>query len=544
MPVISAPYEELVALIGQRISKETLIERVPMMGGAFEGERTGTLDFEFFPNRPDLLSVEGLARACRAFFDVKPGFPHYRVEAPSETVEIDAHVAKIRPVLGFCRVKNVALDDARLAELIELQERLTVGPGRKRRKVAIGIHDAAQVRGPFRYQAVKPDAVRFVPLQMSKELTPKEILEQHEKGRLYRHLVEGHDRVPLIVDGDGQVLSMPPVINGQLTALTTRTREVIVDVTGTEERTVLGVLNIVATSLAERGGALQAFTLRRGTKQWSTPDLSPIETVLPLARVTELLGIKPTPAEAAAYLGRMGHEFEAKGEKSGTVRTPAWRLDILHPDDLVEDVGIGYGFDRFTPRLPTAAQFGGMTDRAKRLRKARTALLGLGFTEVLTLTLTGKPDAFDRIGAPARPVVEVLNALTEDHTLLRPSLFPSLLGILRANKHRELPQAIFEAGLVVPDASGPQPTNQLRVAGLRMAARASFAECKGVVEALLRDLARPAEVQPGATAGFLDGRCGRLVHEGAEVGFFGEVHPRTLEAYELGAPCFGFEIHL
>ncbi|MFO1534000.1 MAG: phenylalanine--tRNA ligase subunit beta, partial [Thermoplasmatota archaeon] len=169
-----------------RVPRDDLVARVPMMGGAYDGEdEDGHLLFEFFPNRPDLLSIEGLARACRAFFDVAPGLPRFEVAAPTDTVTIESSVTKVRPHIGFARVRGLRLDDRRLAQLIELQERLTVGPGRKRRKVAIGIHDAAPVRGPFTYKAVARDSVRFVPLGMTEALTPEEIFAKHEKGRLY-----------------------------------------------------------------------------------------------------------------------------------------------------------------------------------------------------------------------------------------------------------------------------------------------------------------------------------------------------------------------
>jgi len=543
VPVLPVDYETLSRLIGRRIPRDELIARVPMMGGAYDGEKDGKLLFEFFPNRPDLLSVEGLARACRAFFDVEPGLKPYPVTPSGDEVHVESSVTKVRPHIGFARVEGVHVDDALLVELIDVQERLTTGPGRRRKKVAIGIHDAAPVKGPYHYKAVKADEVHFVPLQMEAPLTPREILEQHEKGRLYRHLVD-EKRIPLIVDRDGQVLSMPPVINGQLTALTTRTRDVLIDVTGTDERATLGLLAIVATSLAERGGRIRSLEVLRGKTRTTTPNLEPARTSLALSRVKELLGITPTPDELQRYLGRMGHGVEATTARSATVASPAWRLDLLHADDLVEDVGVGHGFDKFKPRLPAVAQFGGIHATAQTRRRARTLLLGLGFTEVMTLTVTSRGDALDAIGAANTSTVEIANPVTLEHAILRPHLFTSLLGILRANKHRELPQSVFEVSFVLPTAEGNPPPNELRAAALRIAPRAPFAECKGLVESFLRDLGRAATIEAGAVPGFIPGRCARLVEDGKAVGFFGEVHPETIGAFDLGAPILGFEVVL
>lgn len=546
MPVLPVDYEELVRLIGRRVPRDELVERVPMMGGAYDGSsEDGKLLFEFFPNRPDLLSVEGLARACRAFFDVRPGLQSYAVEPGGESVTVDPSVLQVRPVLGFARVEGLPMDEALLLELIDVQERLTAGPGRRRKKVAIGIHDAAAVRAPYVYKGATWDEVRFVPLQMDRELTPREILEQHDKGRLYRHLVEGQGRVPLIVDADGQVLSMPPIINGRLTALTTRTRDVLVDVTGTDRRAVLGLLNIVTTSLAERGGRIRSLELVEGRKRRVTPDLTPQEMALPYARIRELLGLEPTPADVGTYLARMGHELRPKNRAAGLVLSPAWRLDLLHPDDLVEDVGIGYGFDRFQPRMPAVAHFASVTPTSRTSQLARTLLLGLGFTEVATLTVTSRADALAKVGARDLPVVELANPVNTEQDILRPHLYTSLLAILRANKHRDLPQAIFEVGFVVRmNREASAPRNELRAAAVRAAGRATFAECKGVVEAFLRDAGRTATVGPGDAPGFIPGRCARLDRDGQDIGFFGELHPETVAAFGLSTPVYGFEVVL
>ncbi len=546
VPVLGVGYDDLVHLIGRSIPRDELIARVPMMGGAYDGEKEGQLLFEFFPNRPDLLTVEGLARACRAFFDVEPGLKRYAMDASGDTVTVDPSVTRVRPVIGFARVERLDLTDALLAELIDVQERLTTGPGRKRKKVAIGIHDAARVKGPFRYTTVGLDEHAFVPLQMDRPLTPRQIFEQHDKGRIYGPLLAGHSRVPLIVDREDQVLSLPPVINGQLTALTTQTQDVIVDVTGTDERSTLGILSIVVTSLAERGGRIKSVQLLEGKAAKPSrvsPDLSPQQSKLSYARIRQLLGLEVGPREALTYLGRLGHHFEPTSASGGTVSSPAWRMDLLHMDDLVEDVGIGYGFEKFEARLPAVAQFGGIHERARKARRVRTLLVGLGVTEDVTLTITNKQDALFRTGAPDRALVEVANPVTMEQSVLRPHLYTSLLGLLRSNKHRELPQSVFEVGLVVP-GHRDDGANELRVAALRMAPRATFAECKGIVETFLRDAQRPATLEAGFAPGFIPGRCARLVHEGTAVGFFGELHPETIQAFELGAPIFGFEVAL
>ena len=105
-------------------------------------------------------------------------------------------------------------------------------------KVAIGVHDLDAVTPPFRYIA-SPRNRSFVPLDFDREMTLEEILTDHPKGRDYAHLVENFDKFPLIVDAENRVLSFPPIINGELTRVTTATKNILLDCTGTDRKAVM-----------------------------------------------------------------------------------------------------------------------------------------------------------------------------------------------------------------------------------------------------------------------------------------------------------------
>jgi phenylalanyl-tRNA synthetase beta chain len=545
VPVIRFDAEDLARLMGRKIPTKELAERLPMIGGDLDKVEGSQVTIEFFPNRPDLLSVEGVARAAKAFFDVRHGLTEYSVNKAQDEVRIEPSVARIRPHIAFARVTGIKLDDARLKDLIDLQERLTMGLGRKRKRVAIGIHDAKDVRPPFTYTAVDRNLHPFVPLGHEQEMTPAQILERHEKGRAYAHLLEGFKRVPLITDADGHVLSLPPVINGRRTQLTTQTRDVLVDVTGTDKAAVEGTLNIVVTALAERGGKIHGVRHVKGKRSWVAPDLAPATWKLKRKEAEGLLGIPLSDKDAALYLGRMGHRIVSSNKATWTIQVGAWRVDVLHPVDLIEEIAIGYGFEAFQERLPELAMFGGQRAAALTAQRARTALLGHGFTEVVTLTLTGRADHFEGVGAAAGPVVEVTNPVTQEQAILRTRLLPGLLGILRANKRNPLPQAVFEVGNVVSiDTDSGETHNRLAAAAVRIASRSSFADAKGAALAIARDLGLDVRVESGRADGFVEGRTGILMGANGRLGAFGEIHPRTLAHFELEAPAYGIEIEL
>jgi phenylalanyl-tRNA synthetase beta chain len=136
---------------------------------------------------------------------------------------------------------------------------------------------------------------------------------------------------------------------------------------------------------------------------------------------------------------------------------------------------------------------------------------------------------------PDRAVV--LNPVTTDLTTLRSSVLPGLMNLLRLNKHRELPQKIFEVADVVWAGK-----NVRRLGGATIHHRASFTEGKSLVLSLLRDVGRSGSIEPVEDPNFIPGRAAAVLLEGREVGRFGEIHPRILEAYTLAQPVMAFEL--
>src|SRR5437667_593042 len=295
---VDVHHDDLVDLLGQRLSLEECVDRITFMGAGPEGVQGDVMTFDIFPNRPDLYSVEGIARGLRGFLGLEVGLPVYRVEASGIEFVVDRSVADVRPFAVGGIVRGLELEDALLRSLVDLQEKLHLTVGRHRKKVAIGIHDMEKVTPPYSYKAVLPEDVRFTPLGMAEEMDLRDILEKHEKGREYAHLVASKPRFPIITDSRGQILSFPPVINGILTQLTPDTRNLFIDVTGTDLEAVNGCLVILATALAERGGRIQTVRTTYADRTLETPDLAPRPHSLDLSRVNKLLGLSLKPAEA------------------------------------------------------------------------------------------------------------------------------------------------------------------------------------------------------------------------------------------------------
>ncbi len=541
MPVINFGYRDLCSLIGEEVPRERLLERIPMIGADMhdtEGE-VEEMSVEFFPDRPDLYSVEGLARGMRAFLDIEPGMMEYEVEDTDIDVYIDDSVKDVRPIFLCAAVFDVDIDDAMLRSIMEMQEKLHITIGRKRSKLAIGIHDLDKVTPPFTYKAVDPHSIRFVPLAKTEEWDLEEILEKHEKGVGYRHLVEKYDRYPVITDANGDVLSFPPIINGALTTVTTETHNLFIDVTGYDEKMVKGALDIICTSLAERGGSIGSVVMHADGKEWRSPDLSSTSWSISASECSKFLGADLTPEDTVEALRRMGLDAMADGD-TVYVEVPSTRLDIMHKVDLFEDVATGYGFERFGVKKHTLSQTtGGLKPTTLVSDSVRDVMVGLGFTEVTTLTLSSQRDEFVMSGLPEKDVVRVLNPITEDHTCLRAYLIPSLLRILLRNKRRDLPQMIFEVGDVIEDTK-----RRTHAAAAVMASKTSFTSIKSYTESLLRELRAEYEIRASDIATFIPGRGAEVVVDGETVGYFGEVSPEVLANFEINHPVMAFEIDL
>ena len=523
--------DDLADLVGKSLSIEEFVDRITFMGAGPEGVQGDVMTFDVFPNRPDLYSVEGIARGLRGFLGLEVGLPVYHVEPSGIEFLVDRSVADVRPYAVGGIVRGLELEDALLRSLVDLQEKLHLTVGRRRKKVAIGIHDMDKVTPPYTYKAVLPTDVRFTPLGVAQEMDLLEILTKHEKGREYAHLVASQPVFPIITDARGQVLSFPPVINGIRTQLTSDTRNLFIDVTGTDLEAVNGCLAILSTALAERGGRIETVKTKYPDRILETPDLAHRPHSLDLRRANALLGLSLTPGEAVEGLRRMRHDARANGDAI-SVLSPGYRLDLLHEVDLAEDLAIASGYDRYPRGLPHRQTIGASLAANDFAETLRVLLVGYGYQEVMSLTVASAKDAFE---TPDR--VRIRNPLNEDLTTLRSSLLPSLMNIFRLNKHRELPQRVFEISEVVLEAR-----NVRRIGAAALHHKASFTEAKSLVLSLMRDVGQSANVDGVEDANFIPGRAASVLIDGREIGRFGEIHPRILEAYSLVQPVMAFEL--
>jgi len=534
MAIITLNYEYLKRLT--KTDKDTILKSLPMIGSDIERLEEDHADVEFFPDRTDLYSVEGVARAMRGFLGIETGLPEYPVLESEISFSIDPALAGIRPVLGSAVIRNLRFDDASIESVMALQEALHWAIGRGRSKVAIGVHDLSTITPPFRYIASPRDR-QFVPLDYTEPMTMDQILAIHPKGRAYAGIVEHFERFPLIVDANDQVLSFPPIINGELTRVTSDTTDILLDVTGTDQRAVQNTVAIICTAFAEAGGTIESVTID-GQK---TPSLAPVERIIDCDECSRLIGVPLTPESIVPLLEKMRFGAEPLEGSKVLVLVPCFRADIMHDWDIFEDVAIAYGFDRFPATLPPTFTIG-TEDPAGRLARFVSGIaIGLGYTEVMPFTLTNERVSYVQMQRPrSDAALTVLHPISIENTMVRTDLLPMLLEILQLNKHRELPQRIFTVGEVNERALTYQ-----KVAGAAIHPAADFSEIYATVDAILRELGIDTlTIATSDDPAFLSGRQGAIMNGSEKTGCFGELHPDVIVAFDLEHPVIGFEIDL
>lgn len=536
MVTVEINKNDLLNLIGKKISNEEIEQTLFLLKVevSFSGD---TIECELNPDRPDMFSVEGIARAIKGFL----GIESPKKYAINETnIILKKESAESRPFIACATIENVQLTDDLIKSLMQIQEKLHATIGRNRKKVAIGVHDLDAIKPPLVYKDVEPEKIRFVPLQDDKEMNLNEILENHPKGVDYAFILQGKEKYPVILDTQG-VISFPPIINSERTRVTEKTKNLFIDVTGTDEKSVLQTLNILVCNISERTGRIGSVKIsNKRTPQFESKIFS-----LEIEEINKLLGSGLTENEIGEILERMLYTVvKLKGGKID-VLIPPHRIDILHNVDIIEDVAIGYGYNNIIPILPKIATIGGLSNKEKFSRKVRDLMIGLGFQELMTFILTSKENNFDKMSTIG-VCVEIANPVSKEYTICRTWLLPSLLKVLSENKHNEYPQKIFEIGdCVVIERESETRTRTIRkLAGVISHDNVNLTEMKSAIESILKNIGMKYDIKPFKHVSFIDTRCGEIYYENKHIGFFGEIHPRIIENWKLEKHVIGFEIDL
>jgi len=547
MPTIKLNKKTVLDLLGKNISDDLLAEKISMLGTDLEEITKDEINVEIFPNRPDLLSEQGFARALKSFLEIELGLKKYNVKKSNYKMIIDKSVKKVRPYTACCVVKNLNFDDEKIKEVIQIQEKLHVTFGRNRKKAAIGIYPLEHIKMPIYFKAQKPENIFFQPLESNRDMNGLEILRNHPTGKEYAHLLEGLDKFPFFIDSNNNILSLPPIINSNKTGrITFDTKEVFIECSGFDKEVLSKCLNMIVTALADMGGEIYEMEVENlhENLKYKLPNLNPDEMSLDLDYVNKRLGLNLTKKDAIHNLSKMGYGYDSKKDK---VLIPAYRNDILHSIDLVEDISIAYGFDNFNSEIPNVSTIGSESKIEVFKQKLRETLIGLGMYESKTYNISSSQTQTTYMNLEInKDLILLKNSLTKDFDCLRKAILPSILNTLKINKSYEYPQLFFDFGRVFFKDTTKE-TNICEKDNLGIVvcqANSDFTKIKQILDVIFNSLGINYKLEELNSETYINGRQAKIIYKSEIIGELGEIHPGVLNNFELEMPTCGIEIDI
>lgn len=536
MPTITFAPEDLNKLVGQKIDENKLTQLLECAKAELEAKLTTEITVKFNDtNQPYLWSVEGLARLFRCLLGKEKGIPAIKTEKPKEEILFDKRLTKIRPYIACFTATGKKIDDYLLKQLIQLQEKLAENFGKKREKISIGVYPLKNIAFPISYRAASPEE-KFTPLDFHQEISLRQVLEKHPKGKEYGRLIEKENLFPVFSDSKKNILSLIPIINSEQTGrLIEGDDALLFDTTGTDEESVNLVANIFAYALAERGFKIQSLTIRYPHRKTTTPTLANKKTRLNEKEIERLLGIKLTASELKTALNKMGYEYN-----KGIATIPCYRNDIMHEVDIIEDVAIAYGYEKFEP-MPQTAYTTGKTFPIQEFADTQRELwIGLGYQEIMSAVLSNKESLYNRMKVKDSGTIEIENPVSQTYSCVRTWILPLLLEFLAKNKHVDYPQKIFEQGLVTTK----EAKDEQHLAAVSAHSATTFTELRQAIETTLKNTKTEYAFEEYELGCFIPGRAAKVIVNGKQAGFLGEIHPAVLEQFGITTPVAACEINL
>ncbi|MBC8250067.1 MAG: phenylalanine--tRNA ligase subunit beta [Candidatus Nitrosopelagicus sp.] len=541
MPVVELNINRIRKLVSVTVSRKQILDVLPFLGLDIESEDGDKLRIEYSPNRPDYSTEFGVAHGLQGLLGIKKGIQKSSIKKNGKfTIKVDSSLTKIRPYVTGIIAKNGTLDSDGIQQLMWMQEDLHDGIGRKRKKSSIGLHDADKIAFPLTYTTTSREH-KFVPLNSNTEQTIDEILSNTEQGQNYGWVIENAKNMPIILDSEQNTISFPPIINSTLTTVTPNTHNILVEVTGIDKDSVEDALSIVMSTLQMAGFEFEELKIM-GNKN-STPQLKDRTIVYDPKFTPEILGIEMSLSNMVTCLKKCRLDASVKGKKI-TCTIPRYRFDIFGPMDLVEEIALGYGIANIEPKLSPSTTIGQKNDVTIKTKLISKTAVGLGFLEAMNSSLTSKKILYEMTQRNSSEIISVLDSKSQEHTILRDSLLPSLLENLSKNIHESYPQKLFETGVVF--SKGEFIHEFINLAVVIAHKDTNYSEIKAIMQSLLQtNFKINSETKTSKNHElFAKGRHADIFVNDKKIGEIGELDSKILENFRIRTSVVGFEIKL
>ena len=542
MPTITFSLKDLQNLVGRKLKIEEIQELAHYGKGNLENydKETDEVKIDFGDtNLPYLWSAEGFARLIKGILGMQKGVPELKINKGSYEVVVDKSVSKLRPFIACFAAKGKKVDDYMIKQLVQLQEKFCETYGRRRQKVSIGLYSYKRLAFPVHYKAVSPESVEFVPLEFKAKMNLKEILAEHPKGKEYAWALEGFDNYPILIDGKKEVMSFVPIINSNFTGkIEVGDEDLFFEATGTDEEAVNLAANIFAYALSDRGFQVYSAEMKYPDKKTIIPDLKGGIIAIKNEQINQLFGLELKESNVKHLLEKAQYNFS-----NHKVEIPPYRADILHPFDIIEDIGIMYGYENVKELQLTTYTVGSILNINEFIDKVREIIVGFGYQEIMSAVLTNKDVLYKKMNIEDFGTIEIEDYMSETYSAVRSWILPSLMEVFSKNKHVEFPQMIFEEGLVnLRKRDSIVECSRIAIATSHESA--NYTEIRQVLDYIMKCFGLKYDIEETEHGSFIEGRVGRAVVKGKKVAYLGEISPQILENWGLDMPIAALELNL
>ena len=543
MPVVAFTFERMNKFFpGKRL--DDILQILPFIGVDIEGiDNDSAVRIEYNPNRPDFSSDYGIARAVKGLLDIEIGIPEFKLSGRSGcSIKVDISTKQVRPFIVSLVAKNGKLDDETIKQLIAMQEDLQNVIGRRRIKASIGIHNLDSIKFPVTYKTVKEDFA-FVPLGDSENHSIQHILKESDLGHRYGYILQKSDTYPIILDAQNNVLSFPPIINGNLTKIGTSTKNLFIEVTANNLKAADDVLSVLAMALYDSGFKIETVSIDSSEGRIETPKMESSNINVQIGYVNRILGLKLKAPEILKCLKKSRLDGEIVSDQI-VCTIPRYRTDIIDGTDIVEEVVVGYGIYNLKTTMPSSGLSGKRNHLSKCLDITREVMTGLGILEVVNFNLVSRKIQYQFMDIPEHDhmlIAEETKSL--EHEILRESLIPSLMQSLSHNIHEEYPQKLFELGKVFHYKDSIQEYWNM---GIIVAhSKASYTEAKSIVQTFLKtSFGKNVVTTSNIKRILVQGRSSDIIVDGLRVGYIGEIKPTISDNFKLRVPVVASELNI
>ena len=542
MPVIELNLNRIKKIISGNVTKKRIVDTLPFLGLDIESQDGDKIRIEYSPNRPDYSTDFGIALGLEGLLGIKKGIQKTNIKKQGKfEIKVDPSVSKIRPFVTGVIARNGTIDDETIKQLMNMQEDLHFGIGRKRKKSSIGLHDLDRISFPLNY-TTSTRGHSFVPLNSESKHTIDQILSETEVGKNYGWILGDSKNVPIIVDSEGTTISFPPIINASVTAVTTKTKNVLVEVTSLDKDAAEDMLSVVVAILQMAGFEIIQLTISGGKN--STPRLNSRKIQYDTRLTEQILGLNISPSAMTSSLKKCRLDAIQKGTKIQCT-IPRYRFDVFGPMDIVEEIALGYGIDNLTPKLSPSQKLGEKSLMTKKLEIVSKITVGFGFTEALNSSLTSKKILFDFLNRDSSQMISVIDSKSQEHTILRDTILPGLIENLSKNIHESYPQKLFEVGTVFSKA---KPIHEaINLAGVIAYKESNYSEMKSILQSILKTgfkIDSKTKTPKDDVTTFANGRHSDIFVGEKSVGIIGEINSDVLDNFKIRTSVVGFEIKL